>query len=459
MNGIKIVPFRWKKLSPKQRFIFLWWRHDKYKDYDTIIADGAVRSGKTVSMALSYVDWATENFDGQNFGMSGKTIQSLRRNVITPLKQMMMGRGYIYKDNQSANYIEIFNPRTGTTNYFYIFGGKDEGSQDLVQGITTAGFFFDEVALMPESFVNQAVARCSVDGAKFWFNCNPDHPKHWFKAEWLDKLKLKNAIHLHFTMDDNWSLSEKTKERYRRMFTGVFYKRYILGLWVAAEGVIYDMFREEKHVVSKPPFTKLQADRLFVSIDYGTQNATTFGKYGAQRIKQKGAKLKSLGNVALGITHRYHLFETYYHSGREEGVQKTSKEYVDDLEKFIGNDDIKYIIVDPSAADLIAEINTRRDKYGYKKYNVIPARNEVKEGIAHMMNLLKLRYFTMDELCIEDINEFYSYIWDEKALDRGEEKPLKEHDHCMDRNRYAVYTDTILAAETKSFSGRGAMLQ
>lgn len=430
---------------------------DKYKEYDTIIADGAVRSGKTVSMALSFVDWATETFNGENFGLAGKTIQSFRRNVITPLKQMMLGRGYIFKDNRSANYLEIYNPRTGNTNYFYIFGGKDEGSQDLVQGITAAGFFFDEVALMPESFVNQAVARCSVDGSRFWFNCNPDHPKHWFKTEWLEKLGRKNAIHLHFTMDDNYSLTEEVKERYRRNFTGVFYQRYILGLWVAAEGVIYDMFNEIKHVVKKDPFTKEQAERLFIAVDYGTQNATTFGKYGATKIRQFiHKKPRSLGDDVLDVKYNYHLFETYYHSGRDEGQQKTSKEYVDDLEKFIGGDEINYIIVDPSAADLIAEINTRKDEYGLPKYEVIPARNEVKEGISHVMNHLKLNRFTMAETCVEDINEFYSYVWDEKALERGEEKPKQEHDHCMDRTRYALYTDTIIAADGANFGGRGA---
>lgn len=455
---MKVATFKWKPLSPKQRFIFLWWRMDKYKEYDAIIADGAVRSGKTVSMALSYVDWATENFDGVNFGLAGKTIESLRRNVIGPLKTMMLGRKYICKDNQSKNYLEIFNPRTGTTNYFYIFGGKDESSQDLIQGITLGGMLFDEVALMPQSFVNQATARCSVDGAKFWFNCNPEHPTHWFKSEWIDKLRSKNALYLHFTMDDNYSLTEKTKKRYRNLYSGVFYKRYILGQWVTAQGIIYDMFNEQKHVVTKPPFTKAQAERLFISIDYGTQNATTFGKYGAVRIRQRNAKLEQLSEKVLDIKHKYHLFETYYHSGRDEGKQKTSKQYVDDLEKFIGGDDIKYIIVDPSAADLIAEINTRVDEYGVRKYKVVPARNNVKSGITHMMNLLKLNYFTIDESCQEDINEFYSYVWDEKKLERGIEEPVKVNDHCMDRNRYACYTDSMIYNSMVNYSGKGAMI-
>ncbi|OYP01261.1 terminase, partial [Lachnotalea glycerini] len=162
----------------------------------------------------------------------------------------------------------------GKTNLFYIFGGKDERSQDLIQGITLAGCFFDEVALMPESFVNQATGRCSVDDSKYWFNCNPDGPYHWFKTNWIDKQVEKNLLYLHFTMDDNLSLSEKIKARYRSMYSGVFFQRYIQGLWVVAEGIIYDMFDKAKHTVQS--LSDLLKDTYYVSVDYGTQNATVF---------------------------------------------------------------------------------------------------------------------------------------------------------------------------------------
>ena len=167
--------------------------------------------------------------------------------------------------------------RNGKVNYFYIFGGRDEASQDLIQGITLAGMFFDEVALMPQSFVNQATARCSVDGAKFWFNCNPAGPYHWFKLEYLDQLEDKNMLHLHFTMDDNLSLSQRIKDRYKRMYKGVFYQRFILGLWVLAEGIIYDMFDEAVHSVKTE---QRKYSKYYVSVDYGTQNPTTFGLWG-----------------------------------------------------------------------------------------------------------------------------------------------------------------------------------
>lgn len=240
---MKKAKFKFQPFSLKQRKVLNWWCADSpVKDMDGIIADGAIRSGKTVSMSLSFILWAMTCFDSQNFGMCGKTIGSFRRNVLFWLKLMLISRGYRVKDSRADNLLIV--SRKGTENYFYIFGGKDERSQDLIQGITLAGVFFDEVALMPESFVNQATGRCSVAGSKFWFNCNPDGPKHWFKLNWIEKQKEKNLIYLHFTMDDNLSLSEAIKSRYKAMYVGVFYQRYILGLWVAAEGVIFKQLAE-----------------------------------------------------------------------------------------------------------------------------------------------------------------------------------------------------------------------
>ena len=264
MGKLKKSVFKFKPFSNKQLRILSWWMPGSPAcEMDGIIADGAIRSGKTLSMSLSYVMWAMDTFDQQNFGMCGKTIGSFRRNVLFWLKLMLKSRGYKVADHRADNLVVV--TKGNVENYFYIFGGKDERSQDLIQGITLAGCFFDEVALMPESFVNQATGRCSVEGSKFWFNCNPDGPFHWFKVNWIDKsvgyltqeqiskakednIELKNILYLHFTMDDNLSLSEKIKARYRSMYTGVFHQRYILGLWCVAEGIIYDMFEAAKHV-------------------------------------------------------------------------------------------------------------------------------------------------------------------------------------------------------------------
>ncbi len=250
---IKAV-FKFKPFSKKQRKVLNWWcRSSPVRDYNGIIADGAIRSGKSVAMSLSFVIWAMSEFEACNFAMCGKTIGSFRRNVLFWLKLMLRSRGYSVSEQRTENLVIV--RRGSVENYFYVFGGKDERSQDLIQGITLAGVFFDEVALMPESFVNQATGRCSVDGSKFWFNCNPGSPAHWFKTGWIDKRADKRLLYLHFTMDDNLSLTEAVKERYRGMYTGVFFKRYILGEWKSADGVIYRQFADdpERFILDEVP--------------------------------------------------------------------------------------------------------------------------------------------------------------------------------------------------------------
>ena len=407
--------FKFQPFSKKQRKVLNWWTEDSpVKDYDGIIADGAIRSGKTVSMSLSFVLWAMCSFNGQNFAMCGKTIGSFRRNVLFWLKLMLRSRGYRVTDHRADNLVVI--SRGSVENYFYIFGGKDERSQDLIQGITLAGVFFDEVALMPESFVNQATGRCSVDGSKYWFNCNPDGPYHWFKQNWIDKRKEKHLLYLHFTMDDNLSLSEKVKARYRSMYTGVFYRRYILGLWAMAEGIIYDMFSEERHVADPETFSDLLLDgNRYVSWDYGTQNATVF-------------LLWNQGTDGI-----WYCTREYYYSGREEGQQKTDAEYADDLESWLSGTDINAVIVDPAAASFIAELTNRG-------YRVIKAKNDVADGIRLVATKLNLLKIVFSNICQDTIKEFASYIWDAKAAEHGEDKPVKQYDHAMDAVRYFVYT-------------------
>ncbi|MCF6464191.1 PBSX family phage terminase large subunit [Clostridium sp. Cult1] len=407
---IKKAVFKFQPFSKKQKKILTWWLPGSpVSDKEGIIADGAIRSGKTLSMSLSFVMWAMETFDQQNFGMCGKTIGSFRRNVLFWLKLMLKSRRYKVRDLRADNLVVV--TKNGKTNYFYIFGGKDESSQDLIQGITLAGVFFDEVALMPESFVNQATGRCSVEGSKFWFNCNPEGPYHWFKVNWIDKIKEKNLIHLHFTMDDNLSLSEKVKERYRSMYSGVFFQRYILGLWVMAEGIIYDMFSKNKHVVNTKPRNYIQ---YYISIDYGTQNPTVFGLWG----------------LFNGI---WYKVKEYHYSGREKNKQKTDTEYADDLEEFIGELNIKFIIVDPSAASFIAELKKRG-------LRVKEANNEVLDGIRNVATALNEGMIKYNDCCKETFKEFNSYVWDEKAAERGEDKPIKKNDHHMDADRYFVNT-------------------
>lgn len=414
MSKIKKAIFKFKPFSKKQRMLLNWWCPDSpVKDKDGIIADGAIRSGKTIAMSLSFVIWAMFTFNGQNFGMCGKTIGSFRRNVLFWLKLMLKARGYKVEDHRADNLVIV--RRKGIENYFYIFGGKDERSQDLIQGITLAGCFFDEVALMPESFVNQATGRCSVDGSKYWFNCNPDGPYHWFKINWIDKKKEKNIIYLHFTMDDNLSLSERIKKRYRSMYSGVFYKRYILGLWCVAEGIIYDMFDATKNCFDNVKDLLNDENNRYVSCDYGTQNAMVF------LLWEKSYRGK------------WYCTKEYYYSGRDKERQKTDCEYADDLERFLDNKKVRQIIVDPSAASFITELRKRG-------FNVRKAKNDVEDGIRVVGSALNLKLIYFQNGCKETLKEFASYTWDAKAGERGEDKPVKQHDHCMDAVRYFVYT-------------------
>ncbi|HCJ08303.1 MAG TPA: PBSX family phage terminase large subunit [Lachnospiraceae bacterium] len=407
---LKQNAFEFKPFSVKQKKVLTWWCKDSpVKDKDGIVADGAIRSGKTLCMSLSFVLWAMSTFNQQNLGMAGKTIGSFRRNVLFWLKLMLKSRRYHVVDHRTDNMLEV--SKNGVINYFYIFGGKDERSQDLIQGITLAGMFFDEVALMPESFVNQATGRCSVDGSKYWFNCNPDNPRHWFKLNWIDKAKEKNLVYLHFTMDDNLSLSPKIKQRYRSMYVGVFFKRFIEGIWCVADGLVYSMFDEDKHVIhGECPYSPMH----HVSIDYGTVNPFSAGMWGFD------------GKRAIRER------ELYY-NGREKGVRLDDETYYQKLKELIGDTPIEYIIIDPSAASFIEVIK----KHG--EYMVKGAKNDVLDGIRVTTTFLNTGRLFVHESCTNTIEEFGLYSWDEES---GDDKVIKENDHAMDDTRY--YCNTFM---------------
>lgn len=416
LGKIRHAVFKFSPFSLKQKKVLTWWLpNSPVKDKDGIIADGSIRSGKTISMSLSFVMWAMESFNYQNFGMCGKTIGSFRRNVLFLLKLMLRARRYKVQDLRADNLLVV--RKKGKENYFYIFGGKDERSQDLIQGITLAGVFFDEVALMPESFVNQATGRCSVEGSKFWFNCNPDGPYHWFKVNWIDKVKIKNFIYLHFTMDDNLSLSQKIKARYRGMYTGVFFKRYILGLWVMAAGIIYPNFSEENHCIDEKDLPEA-FDRFYITSDYGITNPQVFLKCGFKFIE--------------GTLHLY-IIDEYYNKG-DGGKLKTDTLFFNDYKKLVSDIREEACIIDPSATSLI-------NLFRQNGINVKAANNEVIPGINNVSTWLNQgRIHIVKAKCPNLIKEFASYIWDEKAQRLGEDKPIKENDHALDSLRYLINT-------------------
>lgn len=390
-------------ISQKQKKILAF----PYSKYDALICDGAVRSGKTSLMMVAFVDWAMCEFSGRRFGICGKTVGSATENIIVPYISMSRTKKrYTAIWRRSQKILEV--RRGHKVNYFEVFGGRDESSFALIQGRTLAGALLDEVVLMPESFVNQALARCSVEGSRFWFSCNPRNPNHWFKKEWIDQREDHNTLYLHFEMTDNPSLSEKTLERYQTMYSSVFYDRYIRGLWVAAEGLVYPMFDKNKHTFDEPT---LRGPK-YISIDYGTANPMAMGLWVLGRGEAE-------------------MVREYYYSSRDSKRQKTDEEYYQDLEAFAENHKVDRVIVDPSAASFIECIR----RHG--KFNVVKASNRVLDGIRLTGALLQAGRLRFHRSCVNTLKEFLSYLWDEKSQ---EDKVIKENDHAMDMIRYFVYT-------------------
>jgi len=369
---------------------------------DALICDGSVRSGKTLSMAVGFFLWSMCRFENQVFGICGKTVASLRRNVILHLTDWLDGLVQITEYRAENKLVATLGGRVNT---YYLFGGQDESSYSLIQGITLAGVLLDEAALMPRSFVEQACARCSVADSKMWFNCNPSHPEHWFYKEWILGAAKKNALHLHFTMADNPALAPKVRQRYESMFSGVFYRRYVLGQWCAAQGLVYD-FDKNRHVCPMPE----PGGRYYISVDYGTRNPFSAGLW--QVLEGRAVRLRE-----------------FYYDGRATGRSMTDEEYADALESLAGDIPVEAVVIDPSAASLIALLRRRR------RFRVRKAKNAVLPGIQAVAGLLRQGRLGFCPCCLDSIREFGLYRWQE---DRDE--PVKENDHAMDEIRYFVMT-------------------
>lgn len=401
-RAVRFAPF-----SPKQLRALTWWCEPC--SYQAIICDGAVRSGKTTCLSVSFLAWAMDRFEGVDFALCGKTVQSLRRNLLIPLLPVLDSLGFSCTESLTRNCVDV--TYHGRTNRFYLFGGMNEASAALIQGMTLGGVLFDEVALMPRSFVEQAMARCSLEGAKFFFNCNPEDPHHWFYTDWICRAQERKCLYLHFTMADNPSLSEQTRERYRRMYTGAFYERFVEGKWVAVQGLVYPFFQSGEYVRPCPGPCR----EYYISCDYGTVNPASFGLWGR-----------------CG-TSWYRLRE-YYHDSRATGEQRTDEEHYCQLEELARDLPIRAVIVDPSAASFIACIR----RHG--KFRAVPAVNRVLDGIRQVADALKEGKIVICPPCTDAIREFGLYRWQDSG---SMDAVRKEHDHAMDDIRY--FTATVLA--------------
>lgn len=419
---------KYKPFTKKQLQLLTWWTpNSPYKNMRGIVADGAVRSGKTIVMGLSFMVWAMSSMKNTNFAICGKTVSSTRRNIIEPLIEMLKLRRMKVIDNKTEGKLTV--SYEGNINYFYIFGGRDESSASLIQGITLGGVLLDEVALMPRSFVEQALARCSVSGAKYWFNCNPEGPRHWFKVEWIDKAEERKIVRLHFMLRDNPSLDEETIERYETMFSGIFYRRFILGEWAFADGVVYSQIPESTFYTNETrdfvvPIKIREHDvHPLYAADYGTTNPMVYLE--VYKYKEPGNHIPY-----------FYVDREYYWNSKEKFRQKTDAEYVSDFKAFKSDDLYRFLIIDPSAESLYVAHQRNGDK-------VMKAKNDVRPGISMVSTLFSLGHIKINkDECPNLVAELGLYQWDMKKSENGKEEVIKANDHACDALRYAIYTTT-----------------
>lgn len=403
-------------LSEKQMDVLAF----PYSDYQTLICDGSVRSGKTVSMAIAFVTWIMANYSDCDFILLGNTVKAATRNVIRPIQQSAWLRErFAMTFNKQDGVLTI--RRGSVENRIYVFGANHSESYAPIQGMTAAGCFVDEAALCNQEAFNQALARCSVPGAKFFFNCNPSYPKHWFREEWILKARELNALHLHFTMDDNPGLDEATRKRYETQYHGTFYDRYVRGLWVVAEGLVYQL----DGVPYRIPRNEALGDgrgRWFVSCDYGITNPFA----------------ALLWRVTPSCAY---VVDEYYFDSRREGRRKTDSEHYEALERLCRGRNVEEIVIDPSATSFKEEV-ARRGRFAYRD-----ADNSVLDGISLADQMLHEGRIKVSEECSGLVSEFGLYRWDEK---KTRDAVIKESDHALDAMRYMA--STVLRYELRGYA-------
>lgn len=378
------------------------------------ILHGSVRSSKTINCTVRWLDYILTGPKG-DLAMLGRTAATLQRNVLNDLFDVVGHKNYKWTNKQSGEFT-ILGRRV------YCFGANNEDAESKIRGATFAGALCDEVSLYPQNVFNQLMARLSVRGAQCFCNTNPDSPYHWFYTDYIKNEEIVDKRIWHFVMEDNLSLDKDYIDSLKQIYTGVWYERMILGLWVAAEGRIYDMFDSKVHMQNISKLfqeTKVhpKAIKYFVGCDYGTATVMTWGLY---------AKFPS-GAV-------YKIRE-YYYDAIKHKKQRTDSEFADTFKTWLGDEFPEVIYVDPSAASWKLELMQRG-------YRVQDADNDVINGIRYVSTQLALQQYTMDESCIESEKEYMSYVWDKKAQITGKDKPLKTHDHTCDCDRYALYTES-----------------
>ena len=382
------------------------------------ILEGSVRSGKTVAMIPKWINYIVTGPQGLLL-MTGVSKDTIYDNVLNDLFDTI-GKDNFHYNRQSGEILIWWTAEDGDhERRIKVVGAKDEGSEKFIRGKTLAGAYCDELTLMPERFFKQLLNRLSVPGAKLYSTTNPDSPGHYLYKEYIinDQKRESGLVNVtHFNLDDNPNLTEDYKTNIRGSYSGMWFKRMILGLWVLAEGIIYDMFSEETCVFDDEVFTNTMKSRCrrYIAIDYGTKNPMVF------------LDIYDDGDTTW-------VMREYYWNSRAEQRQKTDAEYGDDLVAFVGDELPDFIIIDPSAASFKLVCQGRG-------FRVKDANNDVNDGIRVTAMQLTRGKIKINRSCEHMIEEFQSYVWDEKAARNGEEKPVKQMDHSMDALRYYIYT-------------------
>lgn len=397
----KTKGFQFKPFSKKQKKLLYWYADGSpYKDCDIMIADGSIRSGKTIACICSFLTWSLSNYEGETFILAGKTIGTLKKNVISPMLQILEAWGLSYHYVRSSeNYLEI------GSNTYYLYDANNEGSQDRLQGLTAAGAYADEVALFPRNFVEQMIGRCSVDGAKIYMNCNPENPHHYVKEELIDKAKEKNIYHLHFTLDDNLTLSQEKKEMYRRMFTGVFYKRFILGEWAQTDGLVYQQFADEKDkfVTNQIPSNIMYA---IIGVDFGgSKSAHSF--------------------TLTGFTPGYKkivILDEFYHNNSKKGrltAEQLETAFVSFVKKAKSRYKVYEVFCDSAEQTLIESfrVSVVRNRLNIDVKNAI--KGPINDRIAFYNSIMSQERFLVASHCTALIEALETAVYDD-------EKPVKD---------------------------------
>lgn len=381
------------------------------------ILHGSVRSSKTINCSVRWLDYLIDGPEG-DLAMLGKTTATLQRNVLNDLFDIVGPKNYKWLNRQQGE-LKMFNRR------IYCFGANNEDAESKIRGATFAGALCDEVNLYPQSVFNQLMARMSIKDAKCFCNCNPDSPYHWFYTDYITNDEITDKKVWQFLMDDNLSLDPDYVRSLKQMYTGVWYDRMIKGLWVAAEGRIYDMFDPAKHMINTMEYINQavlkglnpKAIRWIVGCDYGTSTVMSWGLFA--RLPD-GTFLK---------------VKEFYYDAVKQKKQLTDSEFAAKFQEWL-NGLIPYCVyVDPSAASWKTELMRRG-------YIVLNADNDVINGIRHVGSQINLGKFYMDISCKNTEKEYNTYAWDKNAQLIGVDKPIKAHDHTCDTDRYVLYTDT-----------------